>query len=554
MNAVIYARYSSDNQTENSIEGQLRECMEYADYHGLSIVGEYIDRAFSAKTDNRPEFQRMLRDSSKRQFEVVLVWKLDRFSRNRTDSAVNKAILKNNGVRVVSAKENISVGSDGIILEAVLEGMAEYYSAELAEKVKRGMTENALKGKYNGGQLAYGYRIDNDGYYQIDPDTAPVVLEIFTRYADGENGTAIIDDINARGIRKGRRGALFTKNGLHTMLKNRKYVGQFSNMGINMDSAVPAIVPKDIFERVQKRMERNKKAPAAAKGAVDFLLTTRLFCGNCGAFMVGESGRGRNGIHYYYKCSNAKRHKKNCHKKAVKKDWIERLMVEKVKQLVLNETVIDDLVDSLVEYQRQDNSMLPILRKQLIDVEKRIINMLDAVEQGIVNDLTKQRLDELSERKADIELSIAKEKIANTPLTREQMLHFFNRFQRGDVNDPEYRRNVIDTFVNAFYLYDGYGKLLINTKDGIKTVTMDVLNGSDLAEVAPPQYIRESAEYQLFLRSLLLSYYIWGCICTPLHPIFCVAVLDGEQRKCPPAISRWAPFCTPFAPLFWNDY
>lgn len=205
--------------------------------------------------------------------------------------------------------------------------------------------------------------------------------------------------------------------------------------------------------------------------------------------MAGESGRGRNGIHYYYKCGNAKRRKNGCRKKAVKKDWIEQLVVEKIKQFVLNDTAINQIVDALVEYQKQENTMLPMLRNQLKDVEKRIANMLNAIEQGIVNDLTKQRLDELSERKADLEISIAKEQIENTPLTREQIMHFFGRFQHGDVNDPEYRRNVIDTFVNAFYLYDGYGKLLINTKDGAKTITLDILNGSDLADVAPPNII-----------------------------------------------------------------
>ena len=108
MNAVIYARYSSEGQREESIEGQLRECKEYAERHNLTIIGNYIDRALSAKSDNRPEFQRMIRDSAKRQFEVVLVWKLDRFSRNRLDSATYRAILKRNGVNVVSEKENIT--------------------------------------------------------------------------------------------------------------------------------------------------------------------------------------------------------------------------------------------------------------------------------------------------------------------------------------------------------------------------------------------------------------------------------------------------------------
>ena len=145
MTGVIYARYSSDNQREESIEGQIRENTAFAEKNGIVIVGHYIDRAVSAKTDNRPEFQRMICDSAKKTFDVVIVWKLDRFSRNRYDSAKYKAALKKNNVRVVSATEAISEGAEGIILESVLEGMAEYYSADLAEKVTRGLTENAWK-------------------------------------------------------------------------------------------------------------------------------------------------------------------------------------------------------------------------------------------------------------------------------------------------------------------------------------------------------------------------------------------------------------------------
>ena len=160
MNGVIYARYSSENQREESIDGQLRECTAFAQHNDIQIVGEYIDRAFSAKTDNRPSFQKMIKDSAKGEFDVIIVWKLDRFARNRYDSAHYKNILKKNGVKVVSATEAISSGAEGIILESVLEGMAEYYSAELAEKVSRGMKENALKCKYNGGSVPLGYYID----------------------------------------------------------------------------------------------------------------------------------------------------------------------------------------------------------------------------------------------------------------------------------------------------------------------------------------------------------------------------------------------------------
>ena len=162
MTAVIYARYSSDSQREASIEGQLRDCKDYAEKNGITVVGTYIDRAYSAKTDDRPDFQRMIRDSDKKLFDIVLVWKLDRFARNRYDSARYKTQLKKNGVKLMSATEIISDGPEGIILESVLEGYAEYYSADLSEKVIRGMTKNARKGKFTGGAIPFGYIINAD--------------------------------------------------------------------------------------------------------------------------------------------------------------------------------------------------------------------------------------------------------------------------------------------------------------------------------------------------------------------------------------------------------
>ena len=225
MNAVIYARYSSDNQREESIEGQLRECREYAERNGMNVVATYIDRALSAKTDDRPQFQQMIRDSNTHKFEAVLVWKLDRFSRNRYDSANYKRKLAQNHVRVVSATEPISNTPEGIMLESLLEGMAEYYSAELSEKVSRGHKENALKAKFNGGTIPLGYRIDENQHYQIDPATASLVLEAFERYADGECVRKIVESFNARGLRTSR-GAPFSINSFQAILKNRRYLGK----------------------------------------------------------------------------------------------------------------------------------------------------------------------------------------------------------------------------------------------------------------------------------------------------------------------------------------
>ena len=253
MKGVIYARYSSDNQREESIEGQLRECKEYAERNDITILGTYIDRALSAKTDNRPEFQHMIKESAKGLFDVVLVWKLDRFARNRYDSARYKNLLKKNGVKVISARENISEGSEGIILEAMLEGYAEYYSAELSEKVIRGLTDNALKCKYNGGTVPMGYYIDEQQYYQIDPKTAPVVLEMFTKYSEGATMQELVNLLNSRGMRS-IRGGKITLNIMNHLLKNRRYMGEYSYRDVVKENGIPAIVPKELFERVQERL------------------------------------------------------------------------------------------------------------------------------------------------------------------------------------------------------------------------------------------------------------------------------------------------------------
>ena len=158
--AVIYARYSCDNQTEQSIDGQLRVCEEYAQRNNILILNTYIDRAMTGTNDNRPDFQKMLKDSARKEWDYVLVYKLDRFSRNKYETAIHKKTLRDNGVKVLSAMENIPDTPEGIILESLLEGMNQYYSAELAQKVSRGMKETRRKGYFQGGPLLYGYKLD----------------------------------------------------------------------------------------------------------------------------------------------------------------------------------------------------------------------------------------------------------------------------------------------------------------------------------------------------------------------------------------------------------
>ena len=487
MTAVIYARYSSDNQREESIEGQIRECTAYAEKNGITVIKHYIDRAFSAKTDNRPEFQQMIKDSGKKLFDVVLVWKFDRFARNRFDSANYKMILKKNGVHLISVMEPIAEGSQGILVETLLEGMAEYYSAELSEKVIRGQTENALKGKCTGGTGTIGYKIDEDKFYHLDPLTAPLVLEAFQRYDNGDKMVEIVNFLNDKGVRN-MLGGKMTHSSVNTMLKNRRYIGELSFRDIVVPDAIPVIVPKDLFDRVQKRLDKNKRAPACGKADEEYLLTTKLFCGKCGTLMGGESGTSHMGnTYYYYKCGNAKRHgKAHCDLKAIRKEPLERFVVDTAIKVIFSDEIIEQLIDLVMEAQQKENPRLPVLKDQLRDTEKRLANLLEAIEQGILTPTTKQRLDELEARKEALNTSILEEELKKPVLTREWIRFWLEKFRKGDVGSTEHQRQIIDTFVNSVYVFDDRVVLNFNFTDDAKTVTREEVLGSSAVDNAPP--------------------------------------------------------------------
>lgn len=489
MRAVIYARYSTDNQREESIEGQLRECREYADKNGITIIGEYIDRALSAKTDNRPNFQKMIRDSYRKVFDIVLVWKIDRFARNRYDSAHYKHILKKNGVKVLSAKEYISEGAEGIILESMLEGYAEYYSADLAEKINRGLTENALKGKLNGGSIPLGFRLTKEQSLEIDEETAPIVLEVFTRYNDGEKMTDIAKDLSLRGV-KSRYGGKITVNIVHYMLKNRRYIGEYRFRDIVHENVFPVIVPVDLFESVQKKMETNQKAPARHKAEDDYILTTKLRCGKCGAFMVGESGRSKTGaIHHYYKCANTKKYK-TCDKKAVKKIWIEDMVVNFTMKKIMDDQLVDTIADRILEMLSQENTKIPQLQARLKEIDGYIDNLLNAIQQGLFNESAKKRLDELEQTKKDIETAIFSEQLQKPEITKDHIIFFITKFRKIDINDLASRKQLIDSFVSSVYLYDDKIVITFNYRDGTVELSLDDINtelSSNLNDTTPPK-------------------------------------------------------------------
>ena len=494
MTAVIYARYSSDNQREESIEGQIRECTAYAEKNGITVIKHYIDRALSAKTDNRPEFQQMIKDSEKRLFDIVLVWKLDRFARNRYDSAHYEYQLERNHVKLVSATEPISEGPAGIMVKSMLTGMAEYYSAELSEKVVRGMTENVLKGKYNGGTIPIGYTVDEEKFFQIDPLKAPFVVEAFQRYNDGATMKELMNWLNDSGVTT-NRNQKFTYNSIQTLLTNRRYIGENRFKDIVMPDSIPVIIEKELFDSVQDKIAKNRRAPARHKAEDDYLLTTKLFCGMCGAMMFGECGTSRNkNVHHYYKCANAKR-TKTCKKKTVRKEWLEDLVVCETMKMIHDDDCIQSIVDAVMILQEQENTVLPLLEKQMKDIENGIENLLNAIQAGVLTSSTKGRLEKLEAQQKELEIRIAEEKLAKPKVSADFVKFWLTNFRKLDPNVKSHRETLINTFVNAVYLYDEKVLITFNYKDGTKTITFDEIaakdapegNGSDLGCFAPPR-------------------------------------------------------------------
>ena len=221
----------------------------------------------------------MIEDSNKKAFQGVLVYQFDRFARNRYDSATYKNKLKKNGVRVFSARENITEDASGVLMESVLERMAEYYSVELSQKVKRGMGINAEKGLYNGGTIPVGLKVDKNKHYQIDEETAPIVRKIFEMYDNGHTIVQIKKYLETKGLK-------FSNCKIRIILGNKKYIGIYTHSGKEIPNVIPQIIDNELFENVQKKLEKNKKTRSRLKSKTEYILTTKLFCGNCKDMMV----------------------------------------------------------------------------------------------------------------------------------------------------------------------------------------------------------------------------------------------------------------------------
>lgn len=460
---VIYARYSSHAQRDASIEQQVADCEAYAKANKLRVVKVYADRHLSGTTDKRPQFQQMLKDAAHGRWSVVLTWKVDRFARNRYDSATYKYRLKRYGVRVVYAKEAIPDGPEGILLESVLEGSAEYYSANLSQNIKRGMRYNATECKINGGTVPFGYCRGEDGHYVIKESEAEVVRDIFKKVGEGVPFVEISNDLNGRGIRT-RCGNLWNRNSYHRMLRNEMYIGVYSNSGVRIVDGVPAIVDKALFRKVEMRLKNKKNPQGRHRENGEYMLTGKLFCGLCGAPMVGISGTGHGKeMHYYYICKT-KRTNHSCDKKTVRRDWLERVVVQATLDHVLQPDVIQWIADAVMAYQEREanSSVLIGLCEQLSENKRAIKNIMKAIEAGIITASTKNRLEELETESNRLENAISVEESYLTHVERDFIVFWMEQFRDGNIDSVAFRRKVIDSFVNAVYLYDDHIRIAFN--------------------------------------------------------------------------------------------
>ena len=473
LKVALYMRYSSDKQSEQSIEGQERVCSEFCKRNGYTIIRKYIDRATSAFKDaeKRLQFQKMIKDSSKGDFAGVVVYKLDRFARNRYDSAIYETKLEKNGVKLISATENISDSPEGIILKSVLVGMAQFYSEELSQKINRGLRETALKGNVTGGATPLGYKTKNKKYI-LDEAAAPIVKEAFELYDKSVPIKEICEIFNAKGY-KTVRGGKFNKGSFHRMFKNTMYIGTYSYKDIILENKVPAIVDKALFERVQKRLEKEKRQPTRGKAKQTYLLLHKLYCANCGAMMIGEAGTGKSGkVHYYYYCDSAKR-KKGCDAKRIKKNYIEDIVFEQALKLLTPET-IDELATMAVKECRraiEEDTQVPALNEEIKIVDKKINNLLKFFEDGSESVSARERIAELEREKEDLEIRIEHAKNEFVYLEKDHVAWWLNRFTKGDKKDENFKRNILNLLVNSVTVKE--------TKKGYRLVIAYNLNSSN---------------------------------------------------------------------------
>ena len=465
--AVAYARYSSAGQRDVSIEQQLMDIRLFAKREGYTLVHEYADHAKSGfkNSSARTAFQSMMAAAEKGTFDTVICWKVDRFGRNREESALFKGRLRRFGVKVLYAMEPIPEGSAGVLLEGMLEATAEWYSRQLSENVTRGMLDNARRCLYNG-QRVFGYVPGPDGRYAIQAEEAAVVRNIFSLYLSGFSAAQISRQLNDQGVST-IHGVSFAPQSILRIISNDRYTGVYRWGSVRIPGGVPAIIEQSVFEEAQRM--KKKTARHVEQGTVDYLLTGKAFCGCCGSALVGDSGTSKDGTkHCYYSCIERK-HRKACAKKPVRKEWLEDTVVSFVLDHVLSDEEIGHIADAVMALQAEEAKTSPLaaMEAEYAEVKKKITNINNAIAAGIWNSSTSSMLKDLEDQAEDLRVSVETLRYSQSQLMdRDRVLFFLHRFTAGDRNDPLLRRSIIETFINAVYVYDDHLKIVINNVEG----------------------------------------------------------------------------------------
>ena len=453
---AFYGRYSSQMQTEQSIEGQLHVCEKFAAQNDMEIVEQYVDRAATGTNDKRPEFQRMISDSASGKFECVLVYKLDRFARNRYDSALYKKKLRDNGVKVVSATENITDSPEGIIMEGLLEAMDEYYSAELGRKMRRGKEESFRKGRFIGHRAPFGYKVV-DHRLVIDEAAAPIAQEIFQRFADGERQSKIIADLNKRGILNAA-GHKWSKVNMSYMLSNRIYIGVYAISTMEGESNWPAIISKEVFDKAQEQKEASTHRARESRTDYDYILTGKMICANCGAHVCGVSTA--HGKYHYYLCN-----KRCADSHQIQADKLHDIVRDK-----LHEYLTPDKLDELAgaayaEYIKEDSpaSEQELLEQELADVTKKLENAVEAVLNGYGSETLKATMQTLEKRKTELSENLKAISAKPPRLTQEHFRCALELLVKKAETDD--LKELMNTIVNQIIVDDRKIIICINLTD-----------------------------------------------------------------------------------------
>lgn len=454
LNAVIYARYNCSGQREESIEGQINVSKKFASDNNLNIIDYYCDEAKTGTNDNRYYLQKLLTEANKNKFEAVIVYALDRFGRSTLQSLLNENKLKEAGVLLLSATEPNDFSPAGVLSRQNIMAFAQYFSSELSVKVKRGREVNASKGLTNGGTPPFGYKIQ-DKHFVIDETQAPYVVKIFEMYASGKRVIDIVNYLNSSGV-KTSRGNSFTKNSLHTILHNEKYIGVFEYDNVRLENHIPRILSDELYSEVARMLKKNKKYAAKNKAKADYLLTTKLFCGNCKSLMTGSCGKSRHGgKYYYYYCNHS--NNSNC-KNGIRKELIEDIVIKLCTELLTDENInkIANEISKIVK-KHEAASITTMLKKKLKKTEKEKSNLMSLISRTdnmeIQNDFLK-KYEELKSLEQQLKDRIAIEQARETSFSKENILCFLKQFQNGDISESRYRHALVDIFVNSVYLYN----------------------------------------------------------------------------------------------------